>query len=102
MAEMVEEPLENVGGGGFVDELGAAAAREVGRDHAALDRCGRKPLVPKSERQLGMRQEILRELAHALSPRAVAAIERERQTNNDAADPMARDFVEQAFHIIAE
>src|SRR6185437_151737 len=89
MAQMVEQALEDVSGGRFVDELGAATARKVGIDHAALHRGGRKPLVPEGDRKLGMCHEVLRELPHALRPRAVAAVECQRQADNDAADLVA-------------
>src|SRR5215469_9189169 len=81
-AQMVQQPLEDVGSGGLIDELGTAPAREIRLDHAALDGGGRKPLVPEGERQLGVAQEVLGELPYALRPRTVAAVERQRQADN--------------------
>src|ERR1700722_10793394 len=47
VVQVVEQALKNVGRRGLVDQRGAAAAREVALDHAALDRGGRQPLVPE-------------------------------------------------------
>ena len=47
--EPVERALQDEGGGGGVDLLGALPARHVRLDHGALGRRGRQPLVPEHD-----------------------------------------------------
>src|SRR5690348_12935714 len=64
--DSIEEALKNIGGGGAVDDFGAAAARQIAFDHAALDRGGGQPLVPERQRQVDDREQVLGELPDAL------------------------------------
>ena len=54
MAHSVQRGLQDPGGGGGIDALGAArAAHVVVVDHGALDRGGRQALVLQQRRQIG-------------------------------------------------
>src|SRR5579883_994036 len=98
----IQQSLENVRRRYLVDDLGAALPREVALDHAALDRGGGETLVPEGERQVCMREQVLRHLPDALRARSLAAVEADRQSRDDAADIVALDLGEEALHVAAE
>src|SRR5215469_14757204 len=84
----VEQALEDIGGGGAVDDRAAPLARKVGFDHSAFDRRGRQPLIPKGQRQVDNGKQVARELTDTLDARRRLAVETEGQTDDDAADAM--------------
>src|SRR5260221_1413859 len=74
MRQPVEQPLQDIGGGNLVDDLGAALARKVGLDHLTLDGGGGEALVPESDGPVHMLEQVLGELAHALGTPALVAV----------------------------
>src|SRR5204863_75489 len=70
--------------GVLVDHRRAFLAAHVGGDQLALDRGGRKPLVPERDRQLGPAREIAGEGAGRLRARPLAAIHVDRQAEHEA------------------
>src|SRR5665213_1293562 len=98
----VQQPLENIGGGGAIDDLAAPPARDVRLDHLALDRGGGHPLVPKCQGQVELRQQVVGELPDALDARSLAAVERQRQADDEAADTVLCDVLLEAFQVVAK
>lgn len=94
--------MQDIGGGDAVDDLGSPLPSHVGRDHLALDGCGRQPLVPECHRQIAQGQEVAGELAHRLGAWPVTAGEGQRQADDKAADPVGVDQCEQSRHVVAK
>ena len=82
--QRVDRALEDVGGGHLVDQLGAAGAAGVGVDQGAGHGLGRPALVPEQDRQ-AERLEVAGEGADRLGARRFAAVEVERQADDEPA-----------------
>src|SRR5665213_1718364 len=100
----VQQPLENIGGGGAIDDLAAPPARDVRLDHLALDRGGGHPLVPKCQGQVELRQQVVGELPDALDARSLAAVERQmieadisRRRRSEIVDSAAAAYILQGL-----
>ncbi len=52
MCQVIQETLEDVGGGQLVDQFGAAFAGEIGLQHGAGDGGGGEALVPEKYRNI--------------------------------------------------
>jgi hypothetical protein len=84
------------------DDLGAALARHIVRDHLAGDGGGRHSLVPQRDRHVAQCQEVAGELPHRLGARAVAAAEAQRQADDKAGHVVPIDQGEQRRHVFGE
>src|SRR5215510_14661187 len=82
--EPVERALQDEGGGVLVDHLGALLAARIGLDQDALDRDGREPLVPQTDRQLGHPRKVARKRARRLRARPFAAVHVDGQAKHEA------------------
>ncbi len=78
VVQAVEGALEDVGGGEFVDEVAAAAARGIGRHECARDRGGGQALVPESGRNLDGLQQVGGKGADRLAAPAFGAVHVDR------------------------
>jgi hypothetical protein len=85
VAEMVEQPLEDIGGSRLVDQLGAARARQVGLDHPPRHRGGRQAFVPEGQRQVDLREQIMGKGADRLGAGPLAAVHVGREAEDEAA-----------------
>ena len=87
--EVIERALEDVGGGGGVDALGALFARQVGLYHAPRHGDGGEALVPERNGAFDARVEIGGELARRLAGRALAAVHVDGQAEHEACGVLA-------------
>src|SRR5271166_3962282 len=86
VSQPIERSLQDVSGGHLVDDLGAPCAGDVVFDQRPRDDGGRETLVPIGDGQIGSRPKVAGECARRLRARAIASLEIERQSENDAGD----------------
>ena len=83
--QRVDRPLQYVCGRQLVDQLGASGAAGVGVDQRARDRLRRPAFVPQQHRQAHV-GDVAGEGAGRLAARAFAAVQVQRQADDDAGD----------------
>jgi len=74
-AQPVERTLQNIGGGEFVDHLGAPPMRHLGVAQRALGANGGETLVPEGDGQIDTAQKIDCKLPNRLAPRTLAPVQ---------------------------
>lgn len=85
-----------------IDPLGALLSRNIHSDQGALRRNGRQPLVPINEWKLGQLFHIADKSAGGLHPRTFAAIHIHRQPNDDCADIVSTQSLQQILCVMGE
>ena len=100
-AERIDSALQDVACRKLVHQFSAAGAAGVGVDQRPRHRLRRPALVPEQDRQIKVRY-VARKGAAGLASRRFAAIQVERQADDDALHLLLRDELRQGCLVLAE
>ena len=84
LGQTIQRALQDEHRGVLVDHFGALGAADVHADQFALDRRGRKPLVPQSDGQIGEGGKVAGKGAGRLRARSLAAVHVDGQAEHEA------------------